>query len=302
MTAAGAVRIARLASFALTVLGGIAAAAIWLYWQTAPGQGNPADLRIYLTTPFERPYEGWVLGAGDAFQYSPAFLQLVQPLKAVPFDVVLGAWRAVSLAIVVILAGPLTLPILLWGPVASEVNAGNVNLLIAAVVAVGFRRPAVWAFVLHTKITPAVGLLWFAVRRDWRGVGWPIGVAAGVAAVSFAISPGLWIDWVRLVIGNATSGAGVTTFPYFIPLTVRLPVAAVIVLIAGARGWTWPVAIAATIAAPVLYYPTQAIAIGALPELRRIASEWLRRRLPGEPWSADEATPQADEVPVQVVR
>jgi len=39
--------------------------------------------------------------------------------------------------------------------------------LLAVAIAVGFRYPAAWALVLITKVTPGIGLVWFAVRREW---------------------------------------------------------------------------------------------------------------------------------------
>ena len=53
-------------------------------------------------------------------------------------------------------------------PVASELYHGNIDLILAAAIVAGFRWPVAWAVVLHTKLTPGIGLLWFAVRREWR--------------------------------------------------------------------------------------------------------------------------------------
>ena len=49
-----------------------------------------------------------------------------------------------------------------------ELAGGNISLLLAVAIVVGFRWPAAWAFVLLTKVTPGIGLLWFVVRREWR--------------------------------------------------------------------------------------------------------------------------------------
>ena len=57
-------------------------------------------------------------------------------------------------------------------PVALELYHGNVHLLIAAAIALGFSYPWTWSFVLLTKVTPGLALVWFAVRREW-----PDGVA-----------------------------------------------------------------------------------------------------------------------------
>lgn len=238
--------------------------------------GNPADAAIYYGLDLDDPYGGWYVGGPESFQYSPAFAQLIGVLRILPFEVFVALWRAAALLLVVWLAGPLTVPVLLWGPVLSEVNAGNVNIFIAAAVAAGFRHPGSWAFVLLTKITPAVGLLWFAVRGEWAALRRVAIVTGSIVAVSFLLAPGLWVSWVELIVTH--SGDAVGTYPYFIPLVFRLPIAALVVVLGARLGWPATVAIAATLAAPILYFPTQAILLGALPPARQAAGRWLDRR------------------------
>ncbi len=49
---------------------------------------------------------------------------------------------------------------------------------------IGFRYPAAWSLILLTKITPGIGLLWFAVRREWRALAIALGATAAIASVS----------------------------------------------------------------------------------------------------------------------
>ncbi len=275
----GPIRYSTIVSHGLTLLGAILAAFYW--WQLTSVGSYGWDLGTYYRVRLDDLYGGWVVGGSDAFQYAPAFAQVIAVVRSIlSYDVLLAAWRAIDLAIVVYLAGPLTVPVLLWGPVASEVHAGNVNLLLALAVAIGLQRRGAWAwsFVLLTKITPAVGMLWFVVRREWRPLAIAAGVTAAVAAVSLVLSPDQWIAWVSLILGH--SGDNVVTFPYFVPLLVRLPIAALAIVVAARLGWRWVVPVAAMVAAPVLYYPTQAIAIGALPAIRRAIA---RRVSPNDP-------------------
>ena len=80
---------------------------------------------------------------------------------------------AETTATVRFLTGPRLLAAgLLFPFTAMEVAGGNVSLLLAVAIVVGFRWPAAWALVLLTKITPGIGLLWFAVRREWRSLAW----------------------------------------------------------------------------------------------------------------------------------
>ncbi len=95
------------------------------------------------------------------------------------------------------LGGRRALWVLAFPPVALELYYGNVNLLIAAAIALGFRYPAAWSFVLLTKVTPGVGLLWFAVRREWRQLAIALGVTAVIVAASVALDGRLWARMAR---------------------------------------------------------------------------------------------------------
>ena len=79
---------------------------------------------------------------------------------------------------------------------AAELVGGNISLLLAVVIVVGFRGPPPGRLILLTKVTPGIGLLWFAVRREWRNLGIALGATVVVIAVSTAIDAGAWPEWV----------------------------------------------------------------------------------------------------------
>ena len=259
----------------LTAVGIGLAVVVWVIY--FPAKGNPADAATYYGIDMDDMYGGWRLGASDAYQYSPVFAQLTWPLRQLPFEAYVAVVRGLSLIAVVWLAGPFTAVVLFLPPVASEINAGNINLFLAVAIALGLRYPATWAAILLTKVTPGVGLLWFVVRRRWRALGIALGATVLVAGVSFVIAPEQWLAWVNLLATNR--GLSTASYPYYVELWVRLPIAIVITLAAGAWGRWWPVAIATAIAAPSLYFPTQAIATGALPGLREDGWAALERRV-----------------------
>ena len=126
---------------------------------------------------------------------------------------------------------------LLTGFVGLEVLRGNIETLMALAIVAGFRWPAAWAFILLTKVTPGVGLLWFVGRREWRSLAIAIGATAAIAAVSFVVAPAQWSAWVASLIANAGVSIPWEYFP--VPLLVRLPIAAALALLAGWRGWRW---------------------------------------------------------------
>jgi hypothetical protein len=295
-------------SHALTLLGGIFGAFYWA--QLTTGGGQPSDASAYYHVQLDNMY-GSVVGANGAYLYAPVFAQLVAVLRVLPFEAFVAVWRAAAILVVVRLAGPLTLPVLFLAPVASDINAGNINVFLAGAIALGLSRPGGWAFVLLTKVTPGVGLLWFAVRREWKSLRTAALVSLVVFAVSFVLAPGQWLAWFDLLRGHLTRG--VPTFPYYVPLVVRLPLAAITVYFAARLGQRWIVPIAAMIAAPILFFPTQSIALGALPFIRGDVERWFdrtRARLnsgrtaapPAPVGKPADSTAEGEEVPVEILR
>ena len=111
-----------------------------------------------------------------AFRYSPPIAILMAPLAAVPFAPAL--WFAGQLAALWYVGRRWALALVLFPPVGLDLVYGNVNLFIAAAIVAGFRRPGVWAFPVLTKVTPGVGIAWFAVRREWRALATALGIIA----------------------------------------------------------------------------------------------------------------------------
>ena len=67
----------------------------------------------------------------------------------------------------------------------------------AAAIALGFRYPVAWSFILLTKVTPGIGLVWFAARREWRHLAIALGFTGALVAVSLVLEPQLWVDWLE---------------------------------------------------------------------------------------------------------
>jgi hypothetical protein len=220
-----------------------------------------------LVDPYASTTAGGFAGTGGLyeFKYPPVLAQVLFGAHWIPWPMFLGVWTALLLAAVALQAGRLMLPILFFPPVLGELWLGNVNLLIGLAIVVGFRWPAAWALVVLTKMTPGIGLVWFAVRREWRDLAVALGVSAAVAAVSFAFAPGLWADFaaaLRTQIAVSLSSAG-QAIP--LPLPVRL-VAAVLLTTWGARsGRRWVVPAAAILAIPFSWWNVFSIAIAAIP-------------------------------------
>ena len=196
----------RLASFEtqpwVGIVIAVAAWALIVYFSEPWGRlwGTGQDARCYYQATLADPYLHSEWNDPIAYVYSPAFLQLVSPLTALPWQAFMAVWTAILIGAVRFLTGPRLLAAgLLFPFTLMEVAGGNVSLLLAVAIVVGFRWPAAWAIVLLTKITPGIGLLWFAVRREWRHLAIALGATAAIVAVSALMLPQQWRDWVDVM-------------------------------------------------------------------------------------------------------
>jgi len=159
------------------------------------------------------------------------------------------------------LSGPL-----LFGPLIvltfPELWGGNITILLAAMIVAGFARPGVWAFALLTKVTPALGLAWFAVRREWRALAEVAIVTLVIVAVSWLVAPAQWNAWIELLRSSAGSSTVPGSVP--IPLLLRAPVALVVIAWAALRGWRWLLPVGVLLAMPVIWWGSLALLVASV--------------------------------------
>ena len=233
------------------------------------------DAYAYWHLDIEHPYN-LSAGAFGAFTYTPVAARLFSPAANLSWVAFEWLWLSVLVATVAWLGWRRALLVLAFPPVAVELYHGNIALLLAAAIALGFRYPAAWAFVLLTKVTPGVGLIWFAVRREWRSLGIALGVTAAIATVSLILDQRLWSEWFSGAILTVVH-EGVSQPELPLPLVVRLPAAMVLVAWGGMTDRRWTVPAAAVLGLPVLWFSGLAI-LAAIPALDRPE---LRERRPG---------------------
>jgi hypothetical protein len=230
---------------------GLDAHAYWASWSNG----------LYSAAPEQR----------DAYLYSPAFAEAIWPLTLLPWALFYCLWIAGTTATFAWLLAPLgrrwALPLFVL--TIPEIVVGNIWGLLALVVVVGFRYPAAWTAPLLTKVTPAVGLLWFGVRREWRAFSVSLMVALGIALVSIAFAPHLWIDWARLLAHPdryvSPDREAVTSLVH-VPLFVRLPIAACLTVFAARTNRRLLLPFAMVLGSPVFAASTFLI-LAALPRL-----------------------------------
>jgi hypothetical protein len=242
-----------LPTFTLGVIGALFAIAFYAT------RNAPVDTLHYFQTGQMDQFYGTVWGSGGGaeawFVYPPPFAYIVRALSFAGWGEWLLVWTvilAVSFSVVrwigvaaVVVGFGARLFLDNFKPISEPANhltIGNLQPLILATAVLGLRYPAMWAIPLLTKIGPGIGILWFAVRRDWRSLGIALGTTAAIAGVSFVIDPGSWGDWVRFMLANVSTPSPVPVVP--IPGWVRFPIA-IALIVWGARtdrAWTVPIA------------------------------------------------------------
>jgi hypothetical protein len=240
-------------------------------WQYLLATGSHVDVAAYWRAAQGEPYQVAHAGREGAWLYSPVAAQLISLVAAVPLAVFVGGLLAASLVAAVFLVGPALAALALLTPlpfVWQDLSSGNIHLLLAAAVVLGFRYPAAWSFVLLTKVTPGIGLIWFAVRREWKALGIAVGVTLTLAGASFALAPTLWGQWIDVLRANAASSAGGISIPVALP--IRLALAAALVWWGARNDQAWTVPLAAMLALPVIWiFDGLAMLLGVVSILRR---------------------------------
>jgi hypothetical protein len=213
--------------------------------------GTGQDAYCYWFPSLDDPYARSDWTDPIAYVYSPAFLQLLQPIRILPWQAYMAAWTAILIGALVVLTGRRWLAA---GVVLGlmELAGGNIHLLLAAAIVLGFRWPWTWSLVLLTKITPGIGLLWFVVRREWRNLAIALAGTAAIVAVSFLLLPDAWFAWAE-VLGRVAGRDG-TWAAVPIPFVIRLPAAIVVVVWGAWTGRRWTVPVASMLALPALWY------------------------------------------------
>jgi hypothetical protein len=226
---------------------------------TVPGPGY--DAWAYWGFDLNNLYP--VFEGMGAHKYPPPFFQVMAPFSALPWPVFLAGWTLLGFAALVGVAGRFALACLVLPPVSAELFIGNVQLLMALSIVAGFRRPWTWAFILLTKPTCGIGLLWFAVRREWRSLFIALGATAAIAAVSFVVAPDLWRQWWESMVSGLSMGSPGIAGP-FLP---RVVLAAIIVTWGALTDRRWTVPVAVTLSLPFVWIHGLAVLVAVIPLL-----------------------------------
>jgi hypothetical protein len=257
---------------------------LWAYWLVRDGLDYGAARQ----------------GDTGPFLYSPAAAQAIWPLVRLPWPWFAAVWTVLAALPLVWLAGRWSLGSLLLLPVAMSVGLGQIDLLFGVVALAGLRWPALWAVPILTKVTPGVGIVWFAARQEWRRLAIAIGATLAIAAISFAIAPAAWLDWLAFLARADFPDLTDRLLFLPVPLWLRLPAAAVLIAWGARTDRVWVLPLGVLFAEPTMWVQSPTVLLALLP-LAAVgattpAGRWLRSNgliaLPGTA-SAEAPSPPA---------
>jgi hypothetical protein len=224
----------------------------------------------------------------DAFRYTPAAGQLFSLFGVLPWEPFFALYFAAMIGALIWLTGRTWLVLLAFPPIPLELYHGNIHLFMAVAIVVGFAYPGAWAFIVLTKVSPGVGALWFAFRREWRAFAIAVGATVLIAGVSFVAAPELWRQYVTTMVNNLGYDPG-HPYPVPIPLPIRLAISVAVVWWGARTDRRWTVPVAATISLPIIWFHGLALLVAAIPLWREDRARAAARR-------AGEAQPGVEDV------
>lgn len=208
-----------------------------------------------------------------AYLYPPPLAQALVPVAAfVPSWLFNAGWIVLMGVALWWLAGRdviHALALVAFLPVAVEFWFRNIHLFLAVLVVFGLRRWSGWLAVgAAIKLAPGLGIPYLALRGRWRAAATSILVGLGILAVSVAMSPDAWAQYVDFI--RAVDPGQPSAF-IAIPFPVRALVAGTLVIIASRLDeWRGDVVLvgAITLALPSLWFTGLSLLIAAVPIVR----------------------------------
>jgi Glycosyltransferase family 87 len=249
-------------------VGFVVAVVLFAILRPVPAGDAHAYWAVNLADPYSRP-----VATQDAFTYPPPAALVFAVLGQLPWEVFQALWTILIGLVLLWLVGPWAVVFLALPVVSSDLYLGNIHVLLAGAIVGSLRRPWLWAIPLLTKPTCGLGLLWLAARGEWRRLGVAIGATAVLVAGSLVIAPGLWPAWISYVLATGPSPDLGNAWWIPIPLLIRLPVAAGLVVWGARTNRAWTLPAGAMLALPVLWLVGLAMLAGSF-----ALSPWGPRR------------------------
>lgn len=253
---------------------GLDARAYWLAWRGPMYQAGPGVL--------------------DAYLYSPAFAQALWLPARLPWPAFATLVCLTNVGLLWWLVRPVRMAwrVPLFLALLLEALSGNILIPMAAAAVLGARYPGAWAYSALTKVATTMGPVWWVMRREWRALAMWGATMAVVVGLSVALSPSLWLDWLRFLARHAAEAQGDLGPMPVAPLIYRGPAGVLLVAYGARRTWWWTVPVGMVLCTPV-FWPGSFALLAAIPRL-----QLAKRPVPTDP--GEKITPSGREGAVRV--
>jgi hypothetical protein len=207
----------------------------------------------------------WSAVAPGYLFYPPPIAQLSRLIQPIGWQVFIVLWMVLifasfwyctrRLSLVLVAIGiPYFLGI---GPDApatflSYALLGNIQWPLAAATVMAIDRPPLWAVLLVTKVSTAIGWWWHVFRAEWRAAALGALASLAVIAVSVLLGPDLWAQFIEFAVRNGNfANPPMPLFP--VPFPVRIATGLALLLWGARTNRRWTVPVACGWALPALY-------------------------------------------------
>ena len=242
---------------------GLSAAGVAVLALVYSVRGPGFDFYAYWAVDPSAPYR--IPDGLGAFHYAPPVIWLAEPFRLFSFEAGYAVWTVLMAALLVWMTGSWALAWCAFPPVAAEFFHGNIDLLLAAALALGFRASGAWVVLPLTKLTTGINVLWPILRRDWKALWVTLGVGGAIVLISVAIQGiDLWRAWIEHLIlrmGRPEAGGALID----ISIWLRLPIAIVVMVWASLTSRRWAVPIGVALAMPLLWFHALSVLVAIQP-------------------------------------
>lgn len=194
-----------------------------------------------------------------AYRYPPVLAQALVPVALVMSpEAFTAAWTVLLMGCLWWLAGRdiwVMLALIAFPPIAVELWFRNIHLVLAVFLVLGLRRwSGFFPMGASIKLAPGLGVVYLAAARRWRQVAIAVAVGAGILAVSVALSPSAWAQFIDITrTRGAMDESGFIAIPYLWRFATGVALALAAGLVRPRLGEPLLV-VAVTVASPTLWF------------------------------------------------
>ncbi len=234
------------------------------------GATGASDGRAYWTAARNvlsgTPLYTATVGQPLAFLYPPIVAEAIAPFGLLPLTVfawglrgaellalrsVLGSWRWCGLGLLV------------FPPLLAEIEAANINLLIAAGLTALLRGDGRWLATVGLPKFSALAAVPYGLVRDRRGTIFGLGLVAGLVIVSIVLDRAAWAAYVAFLSHMPSVDDQFYNVGRLAPWWIRASAAAILAMLAIRRPVVIPLAV--VLASPELPFNALSVLVATIP-------------------------------------